>query len=63
MVCHSAVCEIIWGLQDGALIAECSDCGATHAVTTRAELDAWADAHWKTAHPAAARVSVIRVVH
>ena len=59
----SLVCEITWALQDGALIAVvCSDCGATHAVTTRAVLDAWADAHSKAAHPSAERVSVIRVV-
>ena len=57
-----AVCEVTWGLRDGRLIAECSGCGATHQVTSRAVLDAWADAHWQAAHPSAERVRVVRVM-
>ena len=58
----SAVCEITWGMRDGRLTAECGDCGATHMVSTRAVLDAWADAHWRAAHPSAERVRVVRLM-
>ena len=34
--------------------------GSKHS--TSAVLDAWADAHWKAAHPTAERVSVVRVM-
>ena len=57
-----AVCEITWGLHFSGLVAECSDCDATHRVTDRAELDAWAREHWLNAHPWAARVRVVRVM-
>ena len=49
-------------LENGALLARCSDCGTTHQVTSRAVLDAWADAHWKAAHPTAERVRVVRLM-
>ena len=56
------VCEVTRGLRDGGLIAECGDCGATHQVTSRAVLDAWADAHRRAAHPSTERVRVVRVL-
>lgn len=57
-----AVCEITWGLHFEGLVAECSDCDATHQVTDRAELDKWAREHWLNVHPWAARVRVVRVM-
>lgn len=56
------VCEVTWGLHYEGLVAECSDCTDTHTVTTREDLDAWADAHRKAAHPWAERVRIVRVM-
>ena len=57
-----AVCEITWGLTYEGLVAECSDCTATHRVTDRGDLDAWARDHWQMEHPWAERVRVVRVM-
>ena len=57
------VCRITWALQRCELLARCDTCGATHTVTDRRLLDAWADAHREAAHPQTARVSVIRVMN
>ena len=46
-----AAVEIVWGLHFAGMMAQCSDCDATHRVTDRAELDAWAREHWLTEHP------------
>ena len=45
-VMSGAVCEITWGLAHDGLVAACSDCTATHQVTGRDDLDAWASEHW-----------------
>ena len=45
----AAVGEIAGGVENGALLAWCSDCGATRIVSTRAVLNAWAYAHRKAA--------------
>ena len=60
----ASVCEITWGLLDGALGAWCSDCDETALVLQLPDQDvgAWAREHWMTAHPWAERVRVVRVV-
>ena len=59
-----SVCEITWGLLDGALGAWCSDCTETALVLQLPDqdVDAWAREHWLTVHPWAERVRVVRVV-
>ena len=58
----ASVCEITWGLLDGALVAECADCDETCEFIDRADMEAWAQEHWLTEHPWAERVRVVRVV-
>ena len=57
-----AAVEIVWGLHFAGLMASCSDCDASHRVTDRAELDAWAREHWLMEHPWAERVRVVHVI-
>ena len=58
----AAVCEVTWGLGDQGLVAECADCAATHRVTDRADVHAWAQEHWLAAHSWAERVRVVKVM-
>ena len=64
VVMADSVCEITWGLLDGALAAWCSDCDETARVLQLPDqdVDAWAREHWLTVHPWAERVRVVRVV-
>ena len=61
----ASVCDITWGLRDGALMAWCSDCDTTVPVLELPDqdVDAWAQEHWLTVHPWAERVRVVRVMH
>ena len=60
----ASICEITWGLSDGALAAWCSDCDETALVLQLPDQDvgAWAREHWLTVHPWAERVRVVRAV-
>ena len=64
-VTTASVCDITWGLRDGALMAWCADCDTTAAVLELPDqdVDTWAEEHWQTAHPWAERVRVVRVMH
>ena len=57
-----AAVEIVWGLHFAGMMAQCSDCNATHRVTNRDDLDAWARDHWQAEHPWAVRVRVVHVI-
>ena len=64
VVMPASVCEITWGLLDGALAAECADCDETALVLQLPDQDVntWAREHWLTVHPWAERVRVVRVM-
>ena len=56
----SAVCEVTWGLWDGALVAEFAGPDEMGEFTDRADVEGWAQEHRLNAHPWAARVRVVR---
>ncbi len=58
----ASVCEITWGLWDGALVAECADRDEMLEFIDRADLDAWAREHCLTTHPWVERIRVVRAV-
>ena len=60
----ASVCDITWGLRNGALMAWCADCDATVPVLELPDqdVDTWAREHRLAAHPWAERVRVVRVV-
>ena len=45
-VVPDAVCEIKWGVRDGGLVAECGDCGTTHAVLEPQLLSGVSNMNW-----------------
>ena len=58
----SRVCEIKWGLKHNRLAAWCSDCGKTRVVSSRDDVDKWADSHQQAEHPDKDRTRIVRVM-